>query len=334
MGYSKQVHKQAREILATRRNSARQDAALRRAQAAQRIPQISGIEQSMRDTAAKVVRCVSLPPAQAKTAVAQLAAQNLALQEQRRALLLQAGYPSDYLNEKPVCADCGDTGHVGVGICHCLKLLLRELSAKELSAGVQIKTFAGFDLSFYPDRAIDDTGVIPRVRMAEILEYCKRYAESFSQSSPSLLFAGRTGLGKTHLSLAIAVGVVEQGFSVLYTPTQKLLDRLEAEKFSNKPDSKERYAETLQAALECDLLVLDDLGAEFATQFTQSTLYNIVNSRLMDGRPTIATTNLEPKEIEARYSQRMLSRLMLDYKVLQFSGTDIRYLRRARQSRS
>ena len=158
--------------------------------------------------------------------------------------------------------------------------------------------------------------------MSEILEYCKCYAEDFSPDSESLYMHGATGLGKTHLSLAIANVVAEKGFRVIYDSAQNLLSSLEKEKFSYS-NSGEREKEVL----ECDLLIIDDLGSEFSTQFTTAAVYNIVNTRNNRSKPVIISTNLTDTELEAKYSQRITSRIIGEYVSLLFIGRDIRQLK-------
>ena len=162
--------------------------------------------------------------------------------------------------------------------------------------------------------------------MGEILSLCRDYAVSFSLQSESLLMLGGTGLGKTHLSLAIARAVIDQGFDVFYIPVQNLVTRLEHERFSRS--GTEELGDSLSFVLDADLLILDDLGAEFPTQFTSSVIYNIINSRMIEKKPTIINSNLDMKTIESRYSERTVSRLIGGYKILPFSGTDIRVLKK------
>ena len=86
---------------------------------------------------------------------------------------------------------------------------------------------------------------------------------------------------------------------------------------------------TLNSLIECDLLILDDLGAEFSTQFTVSVIYNIVNSRLLGGKPTIISTNLSLIQLETVYTKRTASRILSEYTLLRFDGSDIRQLKTA-----
>ena len=158
--------------------------------------------------------------------------------------------------------------------------------------------------------------------MENVLGYCKAYADDFSKKSPSLLLYGKTGLGKTHLSLSIAGKAVEAGYGVIYMTAQNLFNRLEREKFGRGDGEN-----TEQAILDCDLLIIDDLGSEFISQLTVSSLYNIVNCRGLEEKPTIISTNLTPDEIRNTYSDRIASRILSAYTILQFDGADIRQLK-------
>ena len=156
--------------------------------------------------------------------------------------------------------------------------------------------------------------------MEKILNFCKAYASRFSSSSDNLFMQGATGLGKTHLSLAIANTLINRGHNVIYTSTPNIISKLEKEHFNHTFQDEE----TEKHLIDCDLLILDDLGTEFQTSFSNATIYNIINSRIMYQKPTIISTNLSVKEIQAAYSKRLVSRIMGNYKRLFFLGNDIR----------
>jgi DNA replication protein DnaC len=159
--------------------------------------------------------------------------------------------------------------------------------------------------------------------MEGVLRFCRSYAENFGTDSPSILMTGATGLGKTHLSLAIAQSAIDRGFGVIYGSAQNFMLQLERERFGRAPAG----SESERHLLECDLLILDDLGAEFITPFVISTVYNLINTRLMSGLPTIISTNLTIKELEEKYSPRIVSRIIGSYRVLHFIGKDVRQLK-------
>lgn len=211
------------------------------------------------------------------------------------------------------CSLCGDTGYIGAKICDCVKNLSKELVFADLSSKMPIanQTFSTFSLDYYEG---EDKKV-----MADIYNFAKKYAEGFSRKAENLLFLGGVGLGKTHISLSIINEAIRNGFGVVYDSAQNLMNKIEKEHFSYSGNT-----EVIDAVLSCDLLVIDDLGTEFITQFTVSQFYNIINSRINSGLPTIINTNLNLSEIERNYTPRVLSRIMGNYKTKNFVGSDIR----------
>ena len=86
----------------------------------------------------------------------------------------------------------------------------------------------------------------------------------------------------------------------------------------------------MDRVLNCDLLILDDLGTEMTTAFVQSALYQIINTRLMEKRSTIISTNLSPEKLAHRYTPQIASRIEGEYELLPFVGEDVRKLKKAR----
>ena len=263
--------------------------------------------------------------------IEELAKKNLASQQRRKDILKENGYPEDYLDAEYTCKKCRDTGFIGGVMCDCYKALLRDTALAELNelSPSARSTFESFNINYYPDTVDPATGINPRSRMKEILDFCRDYAADFATDSPSLLLYGATGLGKTHLSLAIASEAVKKGYGVIYGSAQNLMSRLEKEHFSSGRNSE--YEGSEQALLECDLLIIDDLGAEFSTQFTVAELYNIINTRIMSRLPVIISTNLTPDGLEQKYTQRITSRIIGNYISLYFCGKDIRQIKNTEQ---
>ncbi len=250
-----------------------------------------------------------------KTELKEIKEESKLLSNQKKEIFKNAKIPT----EKYDCDLCRDTGYVGGKICDCVKIEASRIMAEELSKEMPLKNcrFDNFDLKFYSDKTVSD-GTNPRRRMTGVLKLCREYVINFGKSSENLLFMGGVGLGKTHLTLAIVGGVIEKGFMPVYGSAENLFSAVENEKFSG--EGKGNY----ETMLNCDLLVIDDLGAEMATSFTKSVLYNLINTRMLSGRPTIINTNLSMKEIEDKYSPRIASRLIGSYNANKFIGQDIR----------
>ena len=324
MAYRTEIIEQAKRILKHREQKAQYDLEDRQAIAFEKCPELAEIKRKMALAGVSVAR-VMLDGGDVAAQVAKISSENLALQKRRAELLAQNGFPEDYLKLRFTCPACEDTGFIDGRMCECHKKLLRQISLEKISEISAIKScrFDNFSVDFYPEETDGKTGVSPRRRMKEILEYCSCYADDFSKDSDSIFMYGATGLGKTHLSLAIAAKAIEKGYDVLYCSAPNLLSRLESEKFGRSTESTGAEEEILN----CDLLIIDDLGAEFSTQFTVSAIYNIINTRITYRRPVIISTNLSSQELEARYSERITSRIIGCYTCLRFFGKDVRQLK-------
>lgn len=217
------------------------------------------------------------------------------------------------------CEKCRDTGLVNGKYCDCVKTAAINLLIKDLSASAPIDKcrFENFSLDYYQN--VDTENGNPKKRMTEILKLCKEYVIDFKvESAKSLLFIGNTGLGKTHLSLAVAYELLLRGFDVIYGSAYNLFAKMENEHFGSHSD------ECYNNAVTCDLLIIDDLGGEFVSPYIQSLVYNIINTRLLASKPTIINTNLSMAEINKVYTPRVASRLLGEYTAKRFLGNDIR----------
>ncbi len=249
-----------------------------------------------------------------KEKLTEIRQRNAATREKIKELLAKNGLPDDYLTLKYSCSKCSDSGYVGIKMCDCLK---REIAKKEFEnsgiAPLAVKqSFGNFSFGYY-------TGE-DRVRIEQNYEMLKEFAEDFAdRKGESWLLIGPTGLGKTHLSTSVAKTVLDSGFSVVYDTITNILADFEKKRFEDNSYKGDRKY------LECDLLIIDDLGVEIPNQFVLSCLYNLVNSRIVNNQSTIINTNLSQSEMNERYTDRITSRLLGEYMPLLFSGSDIRY---------
>lgn len=324
MAYSGKTIAAAKAVLADRVSVRQAQADRRLAEVYQKLPQVRRIDSELRSQMMELAMAVFQKDN--SDDLEKMAARNLKLQSQREELLASAGFPADYTDDKPICPECEDRGFVGSRMCTCLAELCARQQIKELSALLKLgnESFDNFRIDYYSARTSPDYGVSPRENMEMVYEQCVYYARNFGKNSGNICFRGGTGLGKTFLAACIAREVSNGGNSVVYDTAINILDAFERVKFGNDTEEAEEYT---QQVLNCDLLILDDLGTEMKTQFTVSALYNIINTRLMKDRKTLLTTNLTLNEMKERYTPQIMSRIEGEYTTLFFFGDDIRIMK-------
>ena len=321
MAYSEQVLRRARARLEQAKQERERENAAHRQEAYERYPRLKEIDRELQLTLAQLMATALRHGEDPTQAIAQIRDRNLALQRERDWILEAGDFEEGFLDDAPVCAKCGGTGYEGNQMCSCLRELCRQEQKKELTSllGSGRESFDTFRLDVYSDVYDDTLGTSPRKLMQSNFNICRRYAQNFTPQSGNLLFSGATGLGKTFLSACIARQVADRGFSVVYETAIRMFADFEAEKFGG-----EEQRGLTHKYLACDLLIIDDIGTEMTTQFTISAMYNIINTRLMDGKATVISTNLVPEAIEGRYSPQIASRILGTYRLIKFAGSDIR----------
>ena len=296
-----------------------------------RLPRVEAIDRELRVTVGKLMIAAFESETDPQIALSALRDQNLALQRERAELLVGAGYPYDALDEVVKCKICSDSGTLSDGSpCRCLMAYYTKEQNRRLSKMLDLgsQSFDTFSLDWYDSEVRGEYGISPLKNMEIVLEICMGYAHTFGARSGNLLFTGAPGLGKTFLSACIARVVSENGHSVVYDTASHIFAQFEAEKFRH--ESEDDSEADVQRYLNCDLLIMDDLGTEMLTTFVQSAIYQLVNTRLSKGKKTIINTNLTPEEIGRRYGAAVQSRIEGEYELLPFLGEDIRKLKRQR----
>ena len=291
-----------------------------------RQPRLREVDSELRSTMSRIIANALRRGTDPRPAVERLRDENLSLQAEKRELLARMGLPEDCLEEKPLCPLCGDTGYRNGQVCRCLRQYYAREQQKELSRMLDLgsQSFDTFSLDWYSQEYDADYGRSARENMETVYDVCADYAHQFGKRPGNLLLFGAPGLGKTFLSAAIAREVSSNGWSVVYDTAGRIFQRFEAQKFTREEDA----GDDVDRVLNCDLLILDDLGTEMTTAFVQSALYQIVNTRLMEKKSTILNTNLMPGEIARRYSPQLASRIEGEYQLLPFFGEDIRKLKK------
>ncbi len=326
MSYDAAVLRRAAARLEEQRRLHRRALEERRAEVELRVPRVAEIDARLRRTLLDVARA-TFQGGDPTPSINALRDENLALQAERERLLAAAGYPPDVLEDKPACPKCGDKGWVGSQMCDCLKVLCAQEQIKELSKLLDLgeQSFQTFRLDVYSTEPWPKMGRSPRENMSLVLDICRNYAGKFGKYYfDNLYLYGDPGLGKTFLSACIARVVSENGFSVVYDTAGNVFAAFESQKFSR---DGEDAREEINRYLNCDLLILDDLGSEMTTALVQATLYTLINSRLTAGRRTVISSNLNPDQVRARYTPQIASRLEGEFRALPFFGADIRLSR-------
>lgn len=320
MSYSKKVIQTVSAAYEKRRAEAERKAASVRSEAFAQIPRLAGIEQELRAALAQMTREMI---AGDKHAVERMKEKNLALRAERAELLSALSLTEEDLEPQYTCPLCRDTGKVEGYPCACYqKELAREsFVSSGLGGALQEQSFDNFDLGYYPMEKMG--GLSVRERMAKNVEICRGFAEQFKGRGKNLLLLGATGLGKTHLSSAIARAVAEAGNWVVYDTAGEIFQKLDDKRFGRGTDFSDA-----DSYFDCDLLILDDLGSELTTTLTVAHLFSILNERMNHGKSTVISTNLTPEGITGRYDDKISSRIIGQFIPLPFAGKDIRQQKR------
>ena len=323
MPYSAEVTRRAQQQLAQKKADHESKYNHRLFEAYEKLPRLREIDLNLRKSMVLAAQAAFTKGQDAAKAMEQVKIANLALQEERKALL-EANFAPGWLDERPLCPHCGGSGYVGAVMCDCLKELCRLEQKQEL---MQLTTgaerFDGFRLEYYPAEPDPTFGVSPRKLMERNLQICQKYAATFGKDSGNLLFVGGTGLGKTYLSACIANEAAEKGASVAYESAPNLFAKLSKNQFEGDDQTRSDCARLTDS----DLLIIDDLGTELTNAFVIAALYSLVNDRLLSGKSMIISTNLNIDEISRRYSPQIASRLAGSFRGLTFVGKDIRVLK-------
>ena len=294
----------------------------RREEVYQKVPQIRQIEDEISSQAVRCARKLLDGDTNAKEELKQHIED---LREQKEVLLSAFGFPADYMEMHYACPECQDTGYVDGRKCRCFKkeeirLLYSQSNIEEV---LLRETFDSFSYEYYDDRV-----VIPEIQMTvadymrQVHTWCKEYVENFEKKGGNLIFTGSTGVGKTFLTNCIAKALIDQYQSVIYLSSNDLFDVFSKNKFHY--DTEEEMKDMYQYILDCDLLIIDDLGTELNNTFVSSQLFYCINERLLRKKSTIISTNLSMTMLRDTYSDRISSRIISQYSIIPLYGDDIR----------
>ncbi|MBE7027929.1 MAG: AAA family ATPase [Ruminococcaceae bacterium] len=329
MAYDRNLYFLVREEYEEIRRHNEEDLEERRLNVFSKIPEIEQIDSEIKQIGLKIFKTgLKSSTDNLMSQLSMLRMEQKNLLAKRKALLIENGFAQDELSERFMCDICKDTGVVDGKDCECFKrrLILKSFESSNLSKQLRDQSFKTMSFDMYSREIIPDYGVSPYEHMLSVVEICKNFVREFDHSSENLLFWGEPGLGKTFLSTCIAKELIKNGHSVIYETTYRIFSMLEDYKFKRTSDI-ESLKDKTEKLYETDLLILDDLGSEFSTSYTNAALFDIINTRMISNKKTIINTNLNIKELAEKYTDRVVSRIMGNYRIVQFIGDDIRIIK-------
>ena len=319
MGYNREDYIRIKEEFSKKYIRAREVAETRRRDIQAEIPEIFEIDRVLSRTGMEIMSVITSGGKDTDARIAELETRNNALIAKRGKLLEENGYPADYTDVQYECDKCGDTGYIETAMCECMKRALVKAGYESSGLGALIgkQTFENFNFEYYSEK----DGIRQKVKMG--YDMLRRFADGFDKDTcKNFLMTGGTGLGKTHLSTALAQKVIDKGFDVLYVSAVGMLGDFEERRFGNSASLSR--SNDVSRYYDADLLIIDDLGTEVVNKFTQSYLYEVINTRINARKCTVINTNLSPSDINNTYTERIASRILGEYQPILFRGVDIR----------
>ena len=261
------------------------------------------------------------------------------IKNDKERLLLEAGFPKDYMEMRYDCVDCKDTGYIEGGKCHCLQSKIRKLlyAQSNLENILDKENFENFSFDYYDDKTIlSGQNMTNAAYMDGVKKFCEKYIDKYFNADKSknatdsvegnyrrsIVFSGNTGVGKTYLSNCIAKVLLDRYYSVIYLSAKELFETMV--KVNIEKNEEQRYSLLAKEVYDCDMLIIDDLGSELFNHFTTSEFFHIINRRINTEKSTIISTNLSLDKMRDTYSERVTSRIRKSFIYIRLFGNDIR----------
>lgn len=317
-GYHSNIMKIYENIRKSEENSLRD----RREEIEKKLPEVLNIEREIGKFCVKMSIDILNNSENSDDYLSKLKEKITDLRIKKSELLVSNNYPLDYLEIQYSCSKCKDTGFVSTKKCSCYKQKLVELyyENSDLKAILKQNNFDNFNIDLYPSRKNLSDHITPRKNIEAIVSKSWNFIKDFSSSSENLLFYGNPGTGKTFLSDCIAKELLDRGFLVVYRTSESLIQDLKNIRFNSDDDLEDLL-------INCDLLIIDDLGSEQITDFSKTELFNLLNRKLLNRKKMLISTNCDLEELLKVYSERISSRLLGEFSLCKFLGEDIRISR-------
>ncbi len=323
---STDIYNSVMEMYANDRNVTFKIKARRLEEISKKIPEIEELTVFFNSTSSKILKTLMSNDSNKEKLLLDLEQQTISLINKKCELLIKNGFPETYLDDIYICHLCQDTGYVGTEKCLCFKqrLIDKYCDIYNLKEILDKENFDNFNFDLYSKKIHKELGISPYENIQLITNKVKTFIKNFDSTKENFLFYGATGLGKTFLCNCIAKALIDKHTTVVYLTAPRFFSLIEDYRFNrNKSDSLAKYFEYIKNA---DLFIIDDLGLEFITTLTKSEVFNVINSRILDNKSTVISTNLSLDDLSKTYNQRITSRFVGHYTICQFAGDDIRSL--------
>ncbi len=310
-----------------KRDIAEENALLRKKEIYELIPKLKDIDKEITSINLKIGRSILFDNKNKDILLKECELMTNKLKQTKQDLLLSFGKDENYLDIKYECNLCRDTGYIqNSHKCNCFKQILinKAYNTSNLSSSFQKYDFNNSKLSIFSSEIIPKENISPRDNYINIYAECQSFCDKFNtDDDTNLILYGPTGTGKTFISSCIAKRLLDEGYTVLYQTAFQMFETVEEQKFNKEKTyiNKEAY----NSIFDCDLLIIDDLGTEFNNSFTNSEFFNILNTRLLNNKKIIISTNLTPMLLGDMYTQRIFSRIFERFKMIKFIGNDLRW---------
>lgn len=244
------------------------------------------------------------------------------LNQERQNILKSMGLDEESLEPRYKCKICKDTGMADTKKCVCFNKRLAEKYYQLSNLGDILKkeNFDKFNYNLF-SRNIYEDNISPYDNIKKITKEALFAIENIDEEPLNMLFYGRSGLGKSYMCNCIAKELMDRGYFVIYMSAYKLFTTMTNIRFNNGSRQDIDTAELLEI---CDLLVIDDLGTEGVNSSTVPEFFDILNTRLRGNKSILISTNLDVPDLGVVYSERILSRIIGNFKVFKFIGSDLR----------
>lgn len=207
--------------------------------------------------------------------------------------IADAGLKREQLDPPHACKLCRDTGKVGGAYCSCV-------ISRVINSDRHNLTLPSYDFDKCKSTAPSD-------KLKKRYEEAEAYINSYPDGKPFFVLSGTAGTGKTVLASAIASKLMARGASAVTVTAAGFVRRaLDYHTQFSIPDYTDRFT----PMLDCDVLVIDDLGTESVLKnVTNEYLYIVINERWQAGKYTVITTNLTASGLLGRYGESIFSRM-------------------------